>query len=96
MALDAGLCNVALVCYGSNARTGKGSPPDAPPYEAIYNPREPLTSYALAAARHMHVYGTTRAQLAAVAVAARQWAQRNPAAFRARSADHRGTCSRAA
>ncbi|HWG68936.1 MAG TPA: acetyl-CoA acetyltransferase [Steroidobacteraceae bacterium] len=81
MALDAGLCNVALICYGSNARTGKGTPPDAPPYEAIYNPREPISSYALAAARHMHVYGTTRAQLAAVAVAARQWAQRNPAAF---------------
>jgi len=81
MALDAGLCNVALICYGSNARTGKGTPPDAPPYEAIYNPREPISSYALAAARHMHEYGTTRAQLAAVAVAARQWAQRNPAAF---------------
>ncbi len=81
MALDAGLCNVALICYGSNARTGKGTPPDAPPYEAVYNPREPISSYALAAARHMHEYGTTRAQLAAVAVAARQWAQRNPAAF---------------
>jgi acetyl-CoA acetyltransferase len=81
MALDAGLCNVALVCYGSNARTGKGAPPDAPPYESVYNPREPISSYALAAARHMHVYGTTRAQLAAVAVSARQWAQRNPAAF---------------
>lgn len=80
-ALDAGLCNVALICYGSNARTGKGTPPDAPPYEAIYNPREPISSYALAAARHMHEFGTTRAQLAAVAVAARQWAQRNPAAF---------------
>jgi acetyl-CoA acetyltransferase len=81
LALDAGLCNVALICYGSNARTGKGTPPDAPPYEAIYNPREPISSYALAAARHMYVYGTTRAQLAAVAVAARQWAQLNPAAF---------------
>jgi acetyl-CoA acetyltransferase len=29
----------------------------------------------------MHQYGTTREQLAEVAVAARQWAQRNPAAF---------------
>jgi kynurenine formamidase len=29
----------------------------------------------------MHQYGTTRAQLAEVAVAARQWAQLNPAAF---------------
>jgi acetyl-CoA acetyltransferase len=81
LALQAGLCNVALICYGSNQRTGKGSPPDMPPYETPYNPREPITSYAFAAARHMHQYGTTREQLAAVAVAARQWARRNPAAF---------------
>ena len=32
------------------------------------------------AARHMHDYGTTREQLASVAVAARQWAKLNPAA----------------
>jgi len=32
----------------------------------------------MAAARHMHVYGTTRHQLAAVAVAAREWARINP------------------
>jgi acetyl-CoA acetyltransferase len=72
---------VALVCYGSNQRTGKSAPPDMPPYEAPYNPREPISSYAMAAARHMHDYGTTRRQLAAVAVAARQWAERNPVAF---------------
>jgi acetyl-CoA acetyltransferase len=41
----------------------------------------PASAYALAASRHMHVYGTTRAQLAAVAVAARQWALLNPAAW---------------
>jgi acetyl-CoA acetyltransferase len=35
----------------------------------------------MAAARHMHQYGTTREQLAAVAVSARQWAQKNPEAF---------------
>src|SRR5580704_2491328 len=81
LALDRGLCRVALICYGSNQRTGKTPPPDAPPYEAIYRPREPITSYALAAARHMHDFGTTREQLAAVAVAARGWAQLNPRAF---------------
>ncbi len=82
LALQAGLCNVALICYGSNARTATvQSPPDAPPYEAIYKPREPLVSYALAAARHMHDYGTTREQLASVAVSARQWAMKNPIAF---------------
>jgi acetyl-CoA acetyltransferase len=81
LALQSGLCNVAVICYGSNQRTGKSAPPDQPPYEASYHSRDPITSYALAAARHMHQYGTTREQLAAVAVAARQWAQRNPIAF---------------
>lgn len=81
LALDAGFCDVALLCYGSNQRTGKASPPDQPPYESAYHSRDPITSYALATARHMHQYGTTREQLAAVAVAARQWAQRNPSAF---------------
>ena len=72
---------MALICYGSNARTGKGTPPDPTLYEPRYNTREPISSYALAAARHMHQYGTTKADLAAVAVAARRWAQLNPMAF---------------
>jgi acetyl-CoA acetyltransferase len=55
--------------------------PDPQPYEAPFRPRYPISSYALAAARHMHVYGTTRAQLADVAVAARDWARLNPDAF---------------
>lgn len=81
LALQSGLCNVALICYGSNARTAKGTPPDPTLYEPRYNTREPISSYALAAARHMHQYGTTRAELAAIAVAARRWAQLNPMAF---------------
>jgi acetyl-CoA acetyltransferase len=80
LALRSGLCNVALICYGSNQRTGKSAPPDLPPYETPFNPREPISSYAMAAQRHMYQYGTTRRQLASVAVAARQWAQRNPIA----------------
>ncbi len=38
-------------------------------------------AYALAASRHMHQFGTTREQMAAVAVAAREWALLNPAAW---------------
>ncbi len=34
--------------------------------------------YAMAAKRHMHLYGTTSEQFGAVAVAQRQWAQRSP------------------
>src|SRR3546814_445216 len=35
----------------------------------------------MSAARHMHDYGTTREQLAEVAVAARMWAAMNPDAY---------------
>lgn len=83
-ALEAHLCDVALICYGSNQRSAGGklvSMPDPQPYEQPYRPLYPLSSYALAAARHMFEYGTTREQLAHVAVAARQWAMLNPAAM---------------
>lgn len=84
MALKEGLCETALIFYGSNQRTASGKlvssvKPFA--YEAPYAPIFPATSYALAASRHMHEYGTTREQLAAVAVAARAWANLNPQAF---------------
>jgi acetyl-CoA acetyltransferase len=84
LALDAGLCDVALICYGSNQRTASGKLVTAsklPPYEGLYNPRYPISGYALAAARHMYEYGTTRENLADVAVAARGWASHNPEAF---------------
>lgn len=83
MALQTGQCNVALIAYGSNARTGGrvGKGPGPVPYETVYKPRQPINAYALAASRHMYEYGTTREQLAEVAVAARGWAQKNPAAF---------------
>ena len=83
-AIDAGLCEVALVVYASTQRSGGGfhgvsDPPN--PYETPYGPRYPVSMYALAASRHMHEYGTTREQLAEVAVAAREWAKLNPKAF---------------
>jgi acetyl-CoA acetyltransferase len=83
LALAAGLIDCALIAYGSN-------PASAPPpgigltrpssWEAPYRPLAPISSYALAASRHMHLYGTTRRHLAEVAVAARRWAQLNPEA----------------
>ena len=84
LALDAGLCDVALIAYGSNQRssTGKLLQSSRPsPWESPYKPLRPISSYALAAARHMHQYGTTKEQLGAVALAARQWAALNPEAF---------------
>ncbi|KPF72430.1 thiolase [Bosea sp. AAP35] len=83
-ALVHGLCDVALVVYGSNQLSAGGklvSMPDPQPYEAPYRPRYPISSYALAAARHMHDYGTTREHLAEVALAARAWANLNPHAY---------------
>jgi acetyl-CoA acetyltransferase len=85
LALEAGLCDAVLIAYGSNQRTAAGglmTSGGAPfAYESVYKPRNPPSSYALAAARHMHEYGTTREHLAEVAVAARKWAQLNPDAF---------------
>ena len=85
MAIATGQCDIVLVAYGSNQRSASGrlvstSRPD--PFEGPYAPRQPITSYALAASRHMHEYGTTRQQLAEIAVAARAWAALNPEAFR--------------
>ena len=84
MMLDAGYIDSALVAYGSNQRSSGGklaTPAKSSVWEQPYRPLYPLSSYALAAARHMHEYGTTREQMAAVAVAAREWANTNPEAF---------------
>lgn len=84
-AIDAGMCEVALIVYGSIQRSASGglvtTAPSQTPFETAFRPRFPMTGYALAAARHMHQYGTTREQLAEVAVSARRWAQLNPRAF---------------
>ena len=85
-AIEAGLCEVALIAYGSTQRADGGrlrSVAEQYPAEQAFRPRYPITQYALAAARHMHEFGTTREQLAAVAVASRAWAreERNARAF---------------
>ncbi len=83
-ALQLGLCKVAVIAYGSTQRTiGRrhASVREYNPYETPFRPFLPSTAYALAASRHIHQYGTTREQLAAVAVAAREWALLNPAAW---------------
>lgn len=88
MALYTGQCDVALICHGSNQLSGRSgthgrlpSLMEPHPYEEPYEPRMPIAAYAMAAARHMHEYGTTREHLAEVAVAARKWAALNPEAY---------------
>ena len=89
MAIAAGLCDVALICHGStniSDRGGKGGPVSQS--TEVFGPtqfEEPygvstVGSYALAAQRHMHEYGTTSEQLAEIAVATRKWASLNPKA----------------
>ena len=89
-ALHYGQCDAVLVCYGSAQRSATFGRKefasvrrllDPQPYENPYEPTMPVAAYALAASRHMHEFGTTREQLADVAVAARAWARLNPEAF---------------
>jgi acetyl-CoA acetyltransferase len=83
-AIELGLCEVALIAYGSTQRSvsrAAASPRESNPYESPYRPFMPSSAYAMAASRHMHQYGTTREHLAEVAVAARKWALLNPKAW---------------
>ncbi len=82
-----GACESVLITHGDNARTGmtprevgeKMTTTMHPQFELPYG--VPLTNgYAMAARAHMHEFGTTPEQLAAVAVTARLHASLNPAA----------------
>lgn len=89
LAVAAGRCEVALVAYASRQRSRRSrsrARADDPltltaQLEAPHGLPFPIGHYALAAARHMHLYGTTPEQLAEVAVAARAWARLNPKAW---------------
>lgn len=86
-AIAAGLCDVALITYGSTASSDRfavgtggafaGDPPDQ--FEAAFGPTV-VGSYALVAQRHMYEFGTTAEQLAEIAVTIRRHASLNPAA----------------
>ncbi|MDE2453131.1 MAG: thiolase [Burkholderiales bacterium] len=83
-AIEAGLIEVALIAYGSTQRSAgrkNVAPREYNPYETPFKPLTPASAYALAASRHFHEYGTTREQLAEIAVAARHWALMNPRAW---------------
>lgn len=86
-AIAAGKCHVALITLAGKPRTGGmqpggssmgGAPESA--FETNFGSAVP-NMYALAATRHMHEFGTTPAQLAAIKVAASKHAQHNPNAF---------------
>ena len=87
-AIQAGLCKVAAILYGSTQRSRRErrifeTHADLGyQYEAPYGLPVPVGAYALAASRHMAQYGTTSQQMAELAVATRAWAQLNPVAYR--------------
>ena len=85
-AIAAGKCSVALITLAGLPRSQRVARPSASaaaPEAGFEQPFGPTTvaMYALAARRHMHEYGTTSAQLAAVKVAASLHAQHNPNAM---------------
>ena len=84
-AIHAGLCEVALILYGSTAAsnalaigTGMGSSRDAGASFVSPYGLTTVGSYALVAQRHMQRYGTTSEQLAEIAVTMRRHAGLNP------------------
>ena len=86
-AIHAGLCEVALIVYGSTAASnavaiGTGGRAGGDPVSAFTAPFGLTTvgGYAMIAQRHMELYGTTSEQLAQIAVAARHHASLNPVA----------------
>jgi acetyl-CoA C-acetyltransferase len=87
--IAAGRANVALLTYGSTAKSearaiGTGArPPSAPvpgPNMEVPYGLPLIGNYALVAQRHMHEYGTTPEQLAEIAATTRAHALRNPEA----------------
>jgi len=87
-AIHAGLCEVALITHGESGasrlsmpatRWGEDSTNNQ--YELPYGHIGPATGYGFVATRHMHEFGTTKEQMAEVAVATRKWATLNPKAM---------------
>jgi acetyl-CoA acetyltransferase len=95
-AIAAGLCDVVVGVYAATPRSDRnrgpgggagggpgpfaGPPPAGMEWEMPYGLRLPIGAYALAASRHMALYGTTPEQLARIAVDTRAWAALNPRA----------------
>ena len=87
-AIAQGRCRVALITYGSTARSSgiavgtreRISGEYVDQFEGLYG-ISTVGLYALVARRHMHAFGTTGAQLAEIAVACRRHASLNPVAL---------------
>jgi acetyl-CoA C-acetyltransferase len=91
--IAAGKCKVALITYGSTAHSdrraiGTAGATGVGPATPVNNMEDPwgltlIGNYAMVKTRHMFQYGTTNEQFAAIAVATRRHAMRNPEAVKA-------------
>lgn len=87
-AISQGLCNVVLITHGQSGRSKVGSPPSRPvheleeEFERPYGVWSAATRFPLGLLRFMQETGLTHEQLARVAVVQRQWASRNPRAYK--------------
>jgi acetyl-CoA acetyltransferase len=83
MAIEAGQCEIAVVTFADNPKTGSAASYSHPRGDdALYGWFAVLSSYAMIARRHMGELGTPREALGAVAVAARLHGAQNPNAQR--------------
>ncbi|MDE1947262.1 MAG: thiolase family protein [Burkholderiales bacterium] len=81
MAIEAGQCEVALVCYADNPRSGNRAVFGRPRGDdAVYGWFSTAAGYAMIQRRHMIEYGTRVEGFAAVAIASRKHGAQNPAA----------------
>ncbi|MFV2089189.1 MAG: hypothetical protein ACC642_00895 [Pseudomonadales bacterium] len=78
LAIEAGLCSVCLCVYGDSALSTPGSFGYGRGDDAAFGLFGAVGIHALAARRHMHLWGTREEHLAAVAIAARAHAARTP------------------
>ncbi len=87
-AIADGRTSVVLITHGQSRMGGRGRPAGgadptnlAAQYEAPYGVIGAPYAYSLACTRHMAMYGTTKEQLAEIAVQTRRWAMLNPKAM---------------
>ena len=81
MAIEAGQCEVAVVCFADNPKSGTAAGYSRPRGDdALYGWFGVLSNYAMIARRHMGQLGTPRQALGAVAVASRRHGAANPKA----------------
>lgn len=81
MAIEAGQCEVAVVCFADNPKTGSRSAYEkAWGDDDVYGWFGTPSGYAMIARRHMQEFGTKSSQLGAIAVACRRHGAANPKA----------------